>query len=118
MDFAIKLMRYFKICSLLLLLSSCTKKVCELKVSSFDLNENYEEKLDFSACDLKLVTYHSIHISGEVYGDFIVGEYFKAEGKGKYDTLITADYYSDIFNFYYRPLSEVKGELTFKVILE
>jgi len=99
-------------------ISACTKKVCELNVSSFDLNKNYEEELDFSACDLKQVTYHSIHISGEVYGDFMIGEYFKAEGKGKYDTLITADYYSDIFNFYYRPLGEVKGELIFKVILE
>ncbi|WP_075350340.1 hypothetical protein [Algoriphagus marinus] len=101
-----------------LVLSACTGKVCERHVSSFDLNNNYKEELDFSACGLKQVTYHSIRISGEVYGDFLVGESFKVEGKGHYDTLITAEYYSDRFNFYYRPLGEVKGELTFKVILE
>ena len=99
---------------------ACTSKVCERQVSSFDLNKDYEEVLDFSACGLNQVTYHSIHISGagEVYGDFLVGEYFKVEGKGHYDTLITAEYYSDRFNFYYSPLGEVDGDLTFKVILE
>lgn len=99
-------------------ISAYTSKVCERQVSSFDLNNNYKEKLDFSACDLKQVTYHSIRISGEVYGDFLVGESFKVEGKGHYDTLITAEYYSDRFKFYYSPLGEVNGDLKFKVILE
>ncbi|MDG1276571.1 MAG: hypothetical protein P8O16_04770 [Algoriphagus sp.] len=112
----LKIVAYFFL--LTFSISACTSKVCERQVSSFDLNKNYEEELDFSACGLKQVTYHSIRISGEVYGDFLVGEYFKVEGKGHYDTLITADYYSDRFNFYYNPLGEVNGDLTFKVILE
>jgi hypothetical protein len=33
---------------------ACTKKVCELKVSSFDLNKNYQEELDFSAVVMML----------------------------------------------------------------
>lgn len=37
-------------------ISACTSKVCERQVSSFDLNKNYEEELDFSACGLKQVT--------------------------------------------------------------
>jgi hypothetical protein len=106
------------IMSILAMVSCSDLEECNQTISGFDLNKIYEAKLDFTDCKLKQVTYHSIHISGEVYGGFIVGEYFKAEGKGKYDTLITADYYSDIFTFYYRPLGKVKGELTFKVILE
>jgi hypothetical protein len=112
----LKIIPYFLL--LTFSISACTSKVCERQVSSFDLNKNYEEKLDFSACGLKKVTYHSIRISGEVYGDFLVGEYFKVEGNGYYDTLITAEFYSDRFNFHYSPLGEVNGDLTFKVILE
>lgn len=73
--------------------------------------------LDFQHCELEQVTYHYIQITGEFYGAAYVGGYFHLVGDGQIDTLITADSYSDKYQFKYEPIGEVSGELEFEVWL-
>ncbi|MBY5949419.1 hypothetical protein KUV23_00460 [Algoriphagus marincola] len=99
-------------------LFACSYDPCKKVVHDFDLNQPYEQKMDFSNCNLGYVHYQNIRISGELEGTAFVGVFFKIEGKGHYDTLIRSDYYSDSYTFRYEPSGEVTGDLQFEVWLE
>lgn len=101
-----------------LILTGCQDRQCKKVVNSFDLNQPYEQKINFSDCNLGYVHYQNIRISGELEGTAYVGGFFKIEGKGHYDTLIRSDYYSDSYTFRYEPSGEVIGDLQFEVWLE
>lgn len=101
-----------------LILTGCQDRQSKKVVNSFDLNQPYEQKINFSDCNLGYVHYQNIRISGELEGTAYVGGFFKIEGKGHYDTLIRSDYYSDSYTFRYEPSGEVIGDLQFEVWLE
>jgi hypothetical protein len=99
-------------------LFACSYDPCKKVVHGFDLNQGYEQKMDFSDCNLGNVHYQNIRISGELEGTAYVGGFFKIKGKGHYDTLIRSDYYSDSYTFRYEPEGEVTGDLRFEVWLQ
>lgn len=99
-------------------LFACSPDSCKKVVHDFDLNQPYEQKMDFSNCNLGYIHYQNIRISGELEGTAYVGGFFKIEGNGAYDTLIRSDYYSDSYIFRYEPEGEVIGDLQFEVWLE
>jgi hypothetical protein len=93
-----------------------TREKCELSIQKFDYRKPYEETLDFGFCNLNPVYFH-LKVSGTLEGDILIQEFYKLSGTGKIDTLIVSDYYADKFQFFYRPLGDIKADLEFKVSL-
>jgi hypothetical protein len=85
-------------------------------VPQFDLNSTYEEEIDFEACG-DYIHYYKLDIEGELDGEITILDIYKFKAKGRIDTLIRADHYSNKFNFKYKPIGPVEGKLKFKITL-
>ncbi|RAI85786.1 hypothetical protein [Algoriphagus yeomjeoni] len=89
---------------------------CQYEVPQFDLNTPYEEEIDFAGCGDN-IHYYKLDIEGELNGEIVLLNIYKFKAKGRIDTLIRGDYYSNKFNFKYKPIGPVEGDLKFKITL-
>jgi hypothetical protein len=89
---------------------------CQHEVPQFDLNSTYEEEIDFEACG-DYIHYYKLDIEGELDGEITILDIYKFKAKGRIDTLIRADHYSNKFNFKYKPIGPVEGKLKFRITL-
>jgi hypothetical protein len=108
---------------LLLILCTCfsftgcsPREECQYEVAQFDLNEPYDEEIDFTDCGDDIL-YYELNIEGELDGEIIIKNIYKLKAQGKIDTLIQGEYYSNKFYFKYKPKGEVEGKLKFKITL-
>jgi hypothetical protein len=89
---------------------------CQYEVAQFDLNNPYEEEIDFAGCGDNIL-YYELNIEGELDGEIIIKNIYKFKAQGKIDTLIQGEYYSNKFYFKYKPIGPVEGKLKFKITL-
>ena len=92
------------------------REECQYEVAQFDLNAPYDEEIDFTDCGDDIL-YYELDIEGELDGEIIIKNIYTFKAQGKIDTLIQGEYYSNKFNFKYKPIGPVEGKLKFKITL-